>query len=305
MIKADDIDKSPIIVTGMWHSGTRMLVDILETAGVDFGRNKNALADSTRDFLDLELNNLCHTLVLKRLNNFNPTKREKRQVAAILSRYFSFNGLWGFKIPTISYVMPYFIKLYPQCRIVAIVRDARDVALSGVGIGAPAALPKRRDFNRDADFLKFYLRHFREWLRFQRLKKKMFFGRTDIKEFQGINFSNIGFKDTKYPPKSHMFVAQLWVESTSRLIANRPYPQYYEVRYEELCQNPGKIIPGILQHAGITKYGNLQRLINIPNTTRIGKWKKVGEDVVREITLIAGELLGKLGYVHDNIPQRV
>ena len=53
MIKADDIDKSPIIVTGMWHSGTRMLVDILETAGVDFGRNKNALAYSTKAFFFL------------------------------------------------------------------------------------------------------------------------------------------------------------------------------------------------------------------------------------------------------------
>ena len=41
-------------------------------------------------------------------------------------------------------------------------------------------------------------------------------------------------------------------------------------------------------------YGNNQALL-----------KKVGEEVVREITLIAGELLGKLGYVHDNIPQRV
>lgn len=287
----------PIIATGMWHAGTRILVNLLECAGIDFGNQKFAMSPNTKDFGDLKFNRFCQSLVLRNKKDLIPTDGERKYITKLLSKYFDFSRPWGFKMPIISYIIPYFIRLYPDCKIVAIYRDGRDVALSRIGLGVPTDRPHLKDYERLKNYIRFYLLSYIDWLKFKKLKLKCFFGTTNIKEFYGVRFSDVNYLKAKVPPHVHVFAAQLWMESTLKLIESRKYKNYYEVRYEPLCQTPQKIIPNLLKDLDITGYDNLDELIKIPRSTRIGKWKTADKKVVEEIIKTAEPLLKILEYI--------
>ncbi len=287
----------PIILTGMWHAGTRMLVEIFEKRGVDFGRGKKAIIADNNDFSNKEFNRLCQKAFLRHEGLRSPTQNEIKRAYKILSQYFDFSRPWGFKMPFLSYMIPYMLKLFPRGQIIGIVRDSRDVVLSGLGMGVPTRCLTASEFPHILGYLKFCLLFRADWYMFTKLKKKCFFNKIDIKEYEGLSFDSIHSKEAKNPPRKNMFGALLWKESTSRLIAHRDHTRVLVLRYEDLCQNPKEIISKMLDHVGMRDYKNMEQLCEIPNKNRIGKWKNSDPKPIEEIVSITGPVLKDLGYL--------
>ena len=300
--------RDPIIVTGMWHSGTRMLVEILREAGVSFGQEGVAYAPITRDFSDVSFSHFCLGLFLRSPNAMIPSTEESAFVHRTLETYIKTDGPWGFKLPVLAYVSPYFLRLYPNATIVGVVRDGRDVALSELGIGVPTGLPRVSDLGWRR-WLRFYglsrvwryppdaiyaSRH--AWTHFRRVKQQCLVGNTTATGYAGVAFDDIPFLASKSPPRPHVFAAQQWVESTSHLLALRGHGQFLEISYEALCQEPKRIIELLVEQLELVR-ADVSTIARIPSTARIGKWRSADPRVVEEITATANPLLQRLGYV--------
>ena len=141
----------PIIIVGMHRSGTTLLVQLLEQCGVFMGRSQTKNREArffqqiNKDMLEsigvgwrtlqyLPAPGVLHEKFLwidkairKRLENkflieFWPQSRFFHRPKPI--------SHWGWKDPRNCLMLPIWLRLFPQSRIVNIYRDGRDVALS-------------------------------------------------------------------------------------------------------------------------------------------------------------------------------
>lgn len=137
------MDASPIIIIGMGSSGTRMLVEILEHCGVFMGgplaanefkepqifyAGVNAFVDEFRyvDPLRPDWEDIVNARALD-VDQFVQTVLPQAYKA---SGYCE--GKWGFKDPRNSFVLPLYIRAFPACRVLHVIRDGRDVALTKI-----------------------------------------------------------------------------------------------------------------------------------------------------------------------------
>ncbi len=283
-------------------------MEILRDAGVSFGQEGVAYAPITRDFTDVSFSHFCMGLVLRSSDALTPAAGESAFVRSTLARYIETDGPWGFKLPVLAYVAPYFLRLYPDAAIVGIVRDGRDVALSELGIGVPTGPPSMSDLGW-RHWLRFYglsrvwryppdaIHASRQaWTHFRRVKQQCLVGNTTATGYAGVAFDDIPFLSSKSPPRPHVFAAQQWVESTAHLLALRGHGQFLEVSYEALCKEPKRTIEALVDQLELAG-ADVSTLARIPSTARIGKWQSADPTVVEEITATANPLLQGLGYV--------
>ena len=154
---SDSLRDDPVIVLGMHHSGTSILAEVLHRHGVFMHANMGHFESR---FFTSTVNNravmggggnwaanpiMPVAAVLAKLDDVRKLIDKKAY-----SRYgeagYDGTSPWGFKDPRTCVVLPLYLKLFPNARLLHIVRDEKDVASSlarsnkrGVGVKADPA----------------------------------------------------------------------------------------------------------------------------------------------------------------------
>ncbi|KZD08316.1 sulfotransferase [Oceanibaculum pacificum] len=130
---------SPILIGGTGGSGTRAIRDAMIAAGAFMGSTVNHAGDLRH--LPPVLDRLINP-ILTRTRSLDyslpdvPSELRGsgvegiRQVAATVRAEGGEPALWGWKNPRLLFVLPFIAEALPGARIVHVVRDGRDIALS-------------------------------------------------------------------------------------------------------------------------------------------------------------------------------
>ncbi len=264
---------SPVVVFCKSHSGSRLLAQLIEGAGVYMGAHQNESSDS------LDLLRLVQHLVERYYPDFGPlwdknnrhpdlpsTDTIARQVFADhLQGFGPSKTRWGWKLCETLYVLPVIDFLFPDARYIHLIRDGRDVAFCN---HTPPDTPfwKKVYFNTD---------------------------RMEIWRKYRLNYN-------EYHRHRHLFNAVHWVNSVS---VGRNYgamlrDRYLEVRYEDLCGDFDSQAQRILAHIGVTSDGAIVKQLEQRVYSRsIGKHRQQPRSMQREVLQIEKSLLLELGYL--------
>lgn len=161
-----------IIVIGRGHSGTRTIAQTLFTSNVYMGATVNSACDLISPDVDIEeLNILLRTIgynILRRSetewdfgapNNMSVPTRARLILGEYLQGVLNHEGLSGFKIPQLTLLYPWLLKLYPDAKYIHMVRDPRDAILGNHGgggnlgrIGIPDVTSKNIQYRRAVSY---------------------------------------------------------------------------------------------------------------------------------------------------------
>lgn len=142
----------PIIIIGMHRSGTSMLCNMLGELGIFFGRDQTQVNYESSFFLEINrwLFEQCgatwdRPAAVKELFAHDQLCAVLREymVKVLRSRYsvnflgtrekdgvFALSGPWGWKDPRNTYTLPLWLDIFPQARVLNVVRNGIDVAQS-------------------------------------------------------------------------------------------------------------------------------------------------------------------------------
>ncbi len=145
----------PIILIGMHRSGTSLLAEVLQDAGIWMGADHSKRHTESRFFM--KANRLVYARAHAAWDNPLPMNYllAEEQVAAGMvdrlrtllgspriatylgfSRYWQIRSLanldlsWGWKDPLNTFVLPFWLRIFPQARVLNIYRNGVDVASS-------------------------------------------------------------------------------------------------------------------------------------------------------------------------------
>ncbi len=264
--------RPPLIVFNKSHSGSRMLAELLDSAGVFLGSHLNDSWDS------LDVFELVDYLVTRYYPDYSPLWDAGRPadniLAEVLERVFARHlrdadaGMgrpWGWKLCETVYILPVIDYCFPGARYVHLIRDGRDVAFCD---------------HRGPD---------REFWR------KVYFNTGRIRTFGGLRLTTLAYRR-----KSYFFNALHWVNSVSvgRAYGAMLRDRYLEVRYEDLCLNFAATARHLLDQLGIAPpEETLNRLRTGVYGSSIGKHKHRSKSDLREVLRIEKPLLLALGYL--------
>jgi Sulfotransferase family len=266
----------PVIVFNKSHSGSRMLAELLDAAGVFMGSSRNESWDSlplvelveylvTRYYPDysplwdalrapdLELTRLLKTALRSHLDGFDPDRIRT----------------WGWKLCETAYVLPVLDYCFPRARFIHLIRDGRDVAFCDHK--AP-----------DEAF----------W-------RKIYFNTDRIRTYGGLRLTA-----PAYRRRSYLFNAVHWVNSVT---VGRGYgamlrDRYLEVRYEDLCQNLSATATPLLKACGIADpAAAIAKMQPGVYDSSIGKHNTRQPRHLRRVLQIEKTLLLELGYLKDDL----
>lgn len=121
----------PIVVAALGGSGTRVIVELLTESGVFMG---GAVDPRTRDslflrhFLDAHFDRLA---LDPECGDEAMSRDLDRAIRGHRVGIPNEEDAWGWKNPRSMWLLPYLVKHYPGLRFIHLVRDGRDLALSG------------------------------------------------------------------------------------------------------------------------------------------------------------------------------
>jgi hypothetical protein len=172
---------------------------------------------------------------------------------------------WGWKLCETLYAMPFFAFLFPQARVIHLLRDGRDVAWS----------------DHVAPQLPFW--------------RKVYFDTDRIQYWRGRALTNAA-----YERASHLYNALHWINSVERgrAYGNMLGERYREVRYETLCADCAGTIASLLDWLGLKVDSSaLDQLVETIYDHSIGKHRKRPRRQVRAVLRLIEPTLASLGYV--------
>lgn len=149
------MNDSPIIIIGMGSSGTRLLVEIIERCGVFMGGTL-----SQNEFKEPSIFFAGANAFVDEFRYVDPLRPDWKDVVeakaqkidlfvkTVLPQAYSATGYrggaWGFKDPRNTFVLPLYVRAFPRCRVLHVIRDGRDVAMTKVS----EQWPKLKDTDR-------------------------------------------------------------------------------------------------------------------------------------------------------------
>jgi hypothetical protein len=298
--------RGPIVVLGRPHSGTRLLAGLLRSSGVFLG------ADLTHPQLDSWSihQGFIVPLLLTRLT---AGTGEQRQVdldrfaeacfAAAWPRYAGTavsKGAWGWKCCETAFVMPAVRRLLPTSVFVHLLRDGRDVVLSGRGyfqLTSPTSDPPGWQPTSPlgpADGSGGSRPSYQE---FSRL---VTFGEAGVRRWRGIDLDD----PRDVVGNRYLLQMQAWVTAVSWAGHDGPTlgGGYYEVRYEELCTSPVDVARALFQRLDLPWSAAAAAFLDRHAVaTRVGRWRRARlsrqetRDFARAVAL-AHPVLEECGY---------
>ncbi|MGW8392453.1 sulfotransferase family protein [Pseudoduganella sp. HUAS MS19] len=236
----------PIVIIGRPRSGSRLLCNLLRHNGIFMG------ADLHRESLDSRSWGQSFVVPLV-TSSFYPfqTPAEPallgacsellKQVWPAYSGGRELPGAWGWKFCESLFLMPVIKQLYPSARFLHIIRDGRDVSLSQRGYfqltqeRAPDGWSPPR-IEQDSPT-------------YQDFCATVTFGKSGMRSWRGMPLA----APHRLQPHRFLLQAQAWVTCVEHAQAyGRRYAgDYMEVRYEDLCQNPGASAQAIFNWLGL------------------------------------------------------
>jgi hypothetical protein len=262
----------PVIVFNKSHSGSRMLAELLSSAGVFMGSHLNESRDS------LDVFELVDYLVTHYYPDYSPLWDAGRaadgKLAELLERVFTrhlqdagagASMRWGWKLCETVYIVPVLDYCFPGSRYVHLIRDGRDVAFCN-------------HRGPDRDF----------W-------RKVYFNTGRIRTFAGLRLTPLAYRR-----KSHFFNALHWVNSVSvgRAFGAMLRERYVEVRYEDLClhfaETARRLVDALELPCPEETLGAFRTGVY---GSSIGKHRSRSKSDLREVLRIEKPLLLSLGYL--------
>jgi hypothetical protein len=149
---------SPVFITGMQRSGTtllRLALNRLDNLYIPFESDflavaaKHAIKECTLNPQQV-VEDLLEDKLSKKANFLRPSNKtinNSRTIADVISAFYAYNASlvnksrWGIKTPGYLTKIHEIVGLFPDCKIVAILRDPRDIFLSQKGISWGARDP--------------------------------------------------------------------------------------------------------------------------------------------------------------------
>ena len=262
----------PVVVFNKSHSGSRLLAELLEAAGVFMGAEQNESRDA------LPLLDVVDALVRRHYPDYAPLWDPESEpdptleplIRAALARHLAgYDGTsgapWGWKLSESVYALPVLDWLFPDARFVHLVRDGRDVAFC--------------DHKGPTDAF---------W-------RKVYFDSDRMRTFRGMPLDP-GW----YRRRAHVFNAQHWVNSVrvGRTYGAMLRERCLEVRYEDLCRDFAATAARVLRFAGAPSADDaIERLAPAVRATSIGKHRLQSTRALAEVVEIEKPLLLALGYL--------
>jgi len=256
---------APILFLARGHSGTTPLTRILAQAGVHIGntQDKNAL-NPTLDAL-YWVYGFQRTLVPKLFRPGEGCLIDERAVTKValecLRRHLGSygNGRWLFKTCAGMFCHPLYRYVFPRAKYIYLIRDGRDLILSGGGF-----FHLTRPLSR-----------FQHWDYF----KIITFGISDDLHTCPFRFPEKPRKNDEVMRNRFWIQAKSWREH-ARMVeylreTGQLSPDVYTVRYEELCRNPIPVLEQLFRFLELDLTTEVKELATqILHTKSIGRWKQ-------------------------------
>ena len=266
----------PVVVFNKSHSGSRLLAELLEAAGVFMGAEQNDSRDA------LPLLEVVDALVRRYYPDYGPLWDAEHApdpalvplVRAAFARHLGGHEPgkpWGWKLCETVYALPVIDGLFPGARFVHLVRDGRDVAFC--------------DHKGPTDAF---------W-------RKVYFDTERMRTWRGMPLDP-GW----YRRRPHTFNAQHWVSSVrvGRAYGAMLRERCLEVRYEDLCRDFAATAARVLRFVGAPAADEaIERLGPSVRATSIGKHRLQAKRALAEVVEIEKPLLLALGYLASDPEQ--
>jgi hypothetical protein len=262
----------PVILYNKSHSGSRLLMRALEGQDVFMGAEFNASGDA------LPLLPVVEACVLRYYPDYGKLWASQGAgpagLAAVTAEAFARHLAgydpkagrpWGWKFCETLYALPYFAYLFPQARVIHIVRDGRDVAWS----------------NHVAPEAEFW--------------RKVYFNTARIQHWRGLALTQAGYERASY-----LFNALHWVNSVEqgRAYGSMLGERYREIRYEALCADLAGSVKSLMDWLGLDlEPSAIEQLAATIHGHSIGKHRRKPWRQARAVLRLIEPTLVSLGYL--------
>lgn len=232
----------PCAIMGRPHSGTRLLAELLEMNNIFMG------AHVSDRFLDNE--DWYHRFIVPLiLSDYFPdwashshsdefARFSETLFQDTIGHFFPRDtpniSYWGWKMSETFLVAPVVSRFLPKTRFVHLIRDGRDVVLSDDGFFQLTGISRRR-LKRRLNWIARLLGVPRRSAP-SKLALRISFGRSDLSTLNGIDLHC----HDQLAANRFSIQMQAWrfAVSYARSLRDTLGNNYYELRYEDLCQNP-------------------------------------------------------------------
>ncbi len=258
--------RSPLVVVGRGHSGSRLLAEALHRQGMFLGGALNRMFDS------LTWLPLVRDVVLGLYPAYDrllePGDAWHAKVEQTAERFLAEGyaaGPWGWKLGVTGFILPLLDRVFPRLRVIHLIRDGRDVMLSRLRVPLSP------------------------------FDKKIVLGDAAASSWWGIPLQADAVERYRDAFEMHSWVQFV---RTARQYGRALGPdRYLELRYEEMCSDPVRTICQAFGFAGLEMSPVVREFVAATaRTDRIGKWKTLPPERIAGTISIGQSLLEELGY---------
>jgi hypothetical protein len=266
--------KGPFPIFCRGHSGSRLLCEAYRRNRIWMGLTENQQRDSEEFGQE---HAVVRQLIKAGFNygSLKPAERENaRKALSTLVDASKANCpnpkdyiAYGWKRPVMTFALEVVLDTFPDARVVHLIRDGRDTMLS------------RLDWRMSHLSLP--------------INRMAVFGDPDISEYRGKPLNNDTVAEYRNEIEMHH-----WVTAVTVGMRGRKYPdRYLEVRYEDLCSDPGEVIRRVFEFLGLPLMDETRSwLVQNASVRAIGKWRGLEAELAGAIA-IGEPLLNELGYM--------